>query len=146
MSPLETLSRCDALGIRLVARGGMIGIAPGADACLKSLIAEHKTALLAMLAPCPGCRRALDRGRCWHCQHRWCESCYRQSTGSAFIATCVVCGATPGLAAPEVTCAHAIRAQIIGNGAIVKGNSRADTTRTDSPGVPPESEMPARTA
>ncbi|AMV23767.1 hypothetical protein VT84_05100 [Gemmata sp. SH-PL17] len=70
---------------------------------LKQLLTEHKPELLRLIAPCPECRRSLDRGRCWHCKFRRCETCRARDTGSPFIANCLQCqrlsdsspGATP---------------------------------------------------
>jgi hypothetical protein len=53
---------------------------------------QRRQAELLRLLVCPSCRRPLDhKGRCWRCCNRRCR-CGRQ-TGSAFIATCLLCEA-----------------------------------------------------
>jgi hypothetical protein len=56
-------------------------------------LSAQKLALLAYLV-CQICRRPLDdKGRCWTCFYRVCETGCGRQTGSAFIALCLQCQA-----------------------------------------------------
>jgi len=89
----DLFARLHALGIRLLRldRGRISFRAPRGvmNDELRSLIDCHRAELLLALGDCPGCRKPLDRGRCWKCHWRRCR-CGRD-TGSAFISTCILC-------------------------------------------------------
>jgi hypothetical protein len=100
MTAPEVLALCRQRGIVLTPEPDRIRLrapAGAIDANLKSLLAEHKPAILALLTSalatpsCPSCRRVLDRGRCWWCHYRLCARCRSQNTASAFIGTCLTC-------------------------------------------------------
>jgi hypothetical protein len=94
VTPIDVLALCHRREVELSAVVGKLkfrGPAEAVDAGLKELLREHKSALLALLAPCPQCARATDRGRCWWCHYRLCERCHRRNTGSAFLASCLLC-------------------------------------------------------
>lgn len=88
---LDDLAR---LGVRLHRLDDRIGVnAPKGILTddLRSRIVSRRAELLDLLGNCPGCRRPLDRGRCWRCHWRRCSGCGKD-TGSAFIQTCWPCG------------------------------------------------------
>jgi hypothetical protein len=94
-TPAEVLMVLNRAGVTLSRVGDKLKYkAPGGVLTpeLKAEMLIHKSALLEMIGPCPGCGRPLDRGRCWWCHYRLCEECRTQTTGSAFRALCMQCG------------------------------------------------------
>jgi hypothetical protein len=92
------LDTCRARGIELTASGQRLwlrGPACAVDDALRNELRTHKAELIAKLTSnCPGCRRPTDeKGRCWHCHDRQCETCGKP-TGSAFISRCICCDLT----------------------------------------------------
>jgi hypothetical protein len=93
MSPLDVLALCRTRGVVLWTEGPVLKFRCTQEVRedLKPLIAQCKPDLMRLIGPCPVCRRPQDRGRCWHCGRRLCETCRSRETGSPFIATCSMC-------------------------------------------------------
>jgi hypothetical protein len=99
MTGMDVLDCCRRAGVTVEATpAGTLKVRTRAgplDPNLRALVVAHKPELLKMVGPCPGCRRGLDRGRCWWCSFRWCESCGSRDTGSCFLALCLTCEMVP---------------------------------------------------
>ncbi len=94
MTAVDVARLCRHRGIELTAAGGRLRYrapAGAVDAEVLSMLSAHKAELLLLAAPCPGCGRPLDAGRCWWCHHRVCEACRERPTGSAYLALCLPC-------------------------------------------------------
>jgi TubC N-terminal docking domain len=94
VTPREVLAICQRRSVALSVAGERLklsGPAGSLDEELKALLAEHKPALLELVAPCPKCGRPMDALKCWHCHYRRCSTCKERDTGSALISTCLPC-------------------------------------------------------
>jgi hypothetical protein len=92
MTASALLDLCRSRGVLLSIVGGSLKLRGPTEALqeLKLLVGERKAEILALLKPCPGCSKPMDRDRCWQCGYRACEGCGRD-TGSVFIAMCLLC-------------------------------------------------------